>query len=354
MIYVCYHIASGLNYQTNLDLVLQALLDFGYKNIVVIDQFKRCNVFSDDLIYTSPSSVTIEPKSLVFVSFYQDIIPFLNLNEDKGQVKIINIWHGMPIRAINLLSPYEKNLQEIRMIAQNNSNIFHLVASDFYKSIFSISFNAIYRNIYTVGNIRNLDRKSYEFITGFRGTLALYAPTYDPDTNINRPDSLTQRMGFEGDDILLNELLRHSGVHLFFKTHGLEARLTMNLYSNIHEISEQHLNDKRLDLNNILEQFGVLISDCSSLLFDFLSIEKPVIVLKPSKKFMSENTFNIDESLLFHSCPRSLSELAFQIEETSQSRTNQVSKNLAGLTDATAILDSKNQLEIAIKLILAS
>ena len=69
MIYVCYHIASSLNYQTNLDLVLQALLDFGYKNIVVIDQFKRCNVSSDDLIYTSPSSVTIEPKSFVFVSF---------------------------------------------------------------------------------------------------------------------------------------------------------------------------------------------------------------------------------------------------------------------------------------------
>lgn len=354
MIYFCYHIASDLRYQINLDLALQALLDFDYKNIVVIDQFKRCKVSSDDLIYTSPDSVTIEPKSFVFVSFYQDIIPFLTLNKDKLQIKIINVWHGMPIRAINLLSPYEKNAEEIKMIAQNNSHIFHLVASDFYKSIFSMSFNAPYKNIYTVGNIRNLGRKSYELINGFSDSLVLYAPTYDPYTNINRTDSLTHRMGFDCDDMLLNEILRNSGIHLFFKTHGLEAHLPMNLYSNIHEISEAHLNNKSLDLNHILEQFEVLISDCSSLVFDFLSIRKPIVILKPSIRFIAENDFNIDQSLLFQSCPKNPSELVAQILKALQDGTNQVSKNLAGLTEATAIIDSKNQLKIAIKSIFSS
>ncbi|MFM0499391.1 CDP-glycerol glycerophosphotransferase family protein [Paraburkholderia caffeinilytica] len=213
----------------------------------------------------------------------------------------INLWHGTPLRKILLQKlgiNREINLHYSTILkAAVDNNVFcaaapgdydlfmeAMVIDEFFVTGYARN-DIFYRNVDS-DDLLNVDEVTYSHIIEKRKSekIALYAPTWRD----GRPDWVR--------DIKLGELaaeLKRRGIHLVVNLHPFEMHGQKEFLDGIPNIT---LIKENTDIYPILKNVDVLITDYSSIVFDYLHAGKPVIYFRPDHElYLSGNRALIAE-----------------------------------------------------------
>ncbi|MFY8162195.1 MAG: CDP-glycerol glycerophosphotransferase family protein, partial [Candidatus Kapaibacteriota bacterium] len=237
-------------------LVIQQLNELGY------EVYKK---------YSFKAIIIALKSKYIFVSHscFVDIMPFVNTNN----VDIVQLWHGLPLKKIHYDDDY--NLQNDR-IFKIKKRIVPFIHEE-YKLITACSsedqrnFKSAFRseNVFITGYSRNdLLLKSKNNIN----KTILYLPTFRDD--FGSEVDLFSNYNFciqKWDDYL-----KSIGYTLLIKMHPANKPSKLNINKFNETTSIKFLNEN-IDILDCLAQSDILITDYSSVYFDYLLLDKPII-----------------------------------------------------------------------------
>tara|TARA_B100000945_G_C20394343_1_gene604004 strand:- start:98 stop:1315 length:1218 start_codon:yes stop_codon:yes gene_type:complete len=204
---------------------------------------------------------------------------------------IVQLWHGIPIKKIkkdDKLNNIESQNNFLKLIKFHTIKIFPFL-SEHYDVIISSSkivtekletaFSGCFNKIFETGYPRmdiisskneiNIDRLIKRERYG--GKLILYAPTHRQEgkTEIN----ILQR----NDIYTINDFLIKSNALMLIKSHEYEKQ--KNWESKIKGLDNIIFLDQTIDIdvNMLLPYIDILITDYSSIFYDFIILDKPII-----------------------------------------------------------------------------
>ncbi|MEZ8024946.1 CDP-glycerol glycerophosphotransferase family protein [Vibrio sp. 1F255] len=205
----------------------------------------------------------------------------------------ISLWHGMPMKKICYLGEFDHQGME-------DYSSLRIATSEIMRSIISACFREKANNVYVTGQPRN----DYLFDNSIRKTdfykdikskyerIVFYTPTFRENQEDARYSDGVKIEGHnflrtsDFDLDLLNRYFADNNTLLLLKLHPFEEKSITNstLGSNIRVVTSQNLKEQELDINHILSMTDVLISDYSSIYFDFMILNKPIVFLVPDKE----------------------------------------------------------------------
>ncbi len=212
---------------------------------------------------------------------------------------LINLWHGTPIKKMGFDTKVDAKkfyLQKRLGLFKHDKIDFLCVSSkqtiDAFSSSFGINKNKILptgqpRNDILFKAITNIDfaqsikNRIKEKLNAHFDTIALYAPTFR-DKYTCRIDLLKE----------LQEIFKNSGIDLIIKLHPLDKDI-------------KHFGKIDIDIQELLIASDILVSDYSSIIFDYAILQKPIILfLYDIDEYKAQRDgFYIDiESLPFYKC----------------------------------------------------
>lgn len=199
---------------------------------------------------------------------------------------IINLWHGIPLKKImydDLINRsnsnvYIKNLKKIIFPFTRypeNSKMMIACAQEDQKNI-STAFKIPIQNVKITGYPRNDALFIKKMTKSSEKFNVLYAPTHRRGGKINIANLLLNDI-FEINK-KLNSINGYLNIKLHF-CHQNESRYLENIIQNNHLENVKVLNDNNTngDIYSYLNNFDVLITDYSSIYFDYLLTDKPII-----------------------------------------------------------------------------
>jgi CDP-glycerol glycerophosphotransferase (TagB/SpsB family) len=187
---------------------------------------------------------------------------------------VINLWHGSPLKKIG-------NFEEGKH--DNNYNFFTsiIATSELFKNIMVEAFNCKLEQVIICGQPRN-DLLFYSKFIKNKDKLIVWLPTFRYSAIIEE-DNYTNgnKLPIFTDDIKLNKLnkfLKINNIQLIIKFHPLQdlRKIEFAKYDNIDIWSELDLAKKQLNLYEILGNSDALITDYSSVFFDYLLLDKQI------------------------------------------------------------------------------
>lgn len=220
---------------------------------------------------------------------------FIDVHSAKGQVQI-NLWHGCG---------YKKITEKDRCYRGDIT----LAVSDLYKEIQSVELEIDPKLVLVTGYPRN----DFLFYSGnglgklgiekgkYKKTL-IWMPTYRK-ANIGHAemDGNANSFGLASLDSTtlnnLNDILYKNQYLLIIKPHPMESveLLTTEKYSNILIVTNSLLTDKEINLYCILQETDGLLSDYSSVIIDYLLLDKPIgMVLSDMTEYKDSRGFVFD------------------------------------------------------------
>jgi CDP-glycerol glycerophosphotransferase (TagB/SpsB family) len=195
--------------------------------------------------------------------------------------KVINMWHGSPLKKIGYddkyikvkenkiimylkkwFLPFIKSLESYDCIICSSEEERVNLASAFGKNINDVLLTGLPRNSF-LSKEKNSKNSNHTF-------KVLYLPTHRNEGIINSVyENIVLSMGE-----INNFLDRNPNITLDIKMHFYHnnASLFNGAHTNFRNITEQ-----RYDLYEVLVEYDVLITDYSSIFFDFLLCQKPII-----------------------------------------------------------------------------
>lgn len=191
---------------------------------------------------------------------------------------VINLWHGMPLKKIgNLEKGKEKNKYDYFS--------YILSTGTFFDEVMQKSFNCESDRILHVGQPRTdamfFDNKK---IFSNYSKLVIWMPTF------RNTDILHESNSSNSNDYLplidnqekfeeLNELFCRNNSLLVIKLHPIQSKkgFPYKNQTNIQFIDEEFLKKENTNLYQFLSTTNCLITDYSSVYFDYLLLNKPII-----------------------------------------------------------------------------
>ena len=230
--------------------------------------------------------------------------------------KVINLWHGMPLKSMGFIDPNESKKDLMALQIQSKNTDMMIATSQVMKNALASCFFIDPRKIFITGQPRNdnvfnkdlsEDLKSIiplKRITENRKIL-LYSPTFRQREDLNRIEGNTLtadifRLGqtnYYGD---LEKFLEENDLFLIFKLHPFEEKLflkenTKKLPKHVFLLTNRKLFDNNIIVNDLLSYIDILITDYSSIYFDFLLLNRPIIFLVPDlDKYRTIRTFALE------------------------------------------------------------
>lgn len=241
---------------------------------------------------------TVKGNELVAEATYiiSNVYVFGAIPKREGQI-FVNLWHGSGIKAHDF---YDVNLhpQQVRKVL-NFSETTDLMCVHSLDDRFRLSAMLHYdiRKSIVTGQPRldcvktskgkeNLAKifgeqiNEYDhlifFVPSFRANSSCHSGKFYSD-NVFRLDDF--------EDEKLNEFLEKNNAALIYKLHPIEqtafkgVKFAMN--KNCYELTDDMLFENDLRYNELLNAFDVLISDYSSIAYDFLIMDRPIVYLIP-------------------------------------------------------------------------
>ena len=284
---------SNLGFRDNVkafyDYLIQQKYNEKYKIVVSIND-------AEDYAKNTPDNV-------LFVGNKQGIKYFMKakysfycfgkypIKPSKNQM-VVNLWHGTPLKKIGNL---EKGLEKI------DYNFFTLVvaSSPLYKPIMAKIFGCNEDQVVITGNPRNdelfIENKETDVsIRGGADKVILWLPTYR-EYNEEYVVSILKKSQLES----LNERLKKDNCKMIIKLHPLQtASVKADQYSNIEFATQKDLNKKGISVYALLRSADALITDYSSVYFDYMLLNRPIAFTvddieeyRKKRGFVFENPF---------------------------------------------------------------
>lgn len=196
---------------------------------------------------------------------------------NKNQV-LVNLHHGGMGFKTNK-GGNTKSLDDYILVS-GDSDICRLVAKKFH--------GCTDEQILPIGLPRNdllFVYRKIPFIDNYIGKKILWMPTFRKtsakhfeDDTLNISDTGLPILYYKEDLMEVNQQLASLNTHLFIKLHPMQdlSKIKIDDMSNIHTIINPDLTNNDIQLYEILNHFTALITDYSSVSFDYLSLNRPI------------------------------------------------------------------------------
>jgi len=308
-----YHLPTALPYQVSSDIALEACRKNGYENISIIDVYGDCSLTDRRVtrheVWDANCVQSLFNVDYAFCGFYQDIAIIVNtIPEPLLPKKIVNIWHGMPIRTIGFQNPIERQSPLMLGLEGHQQRIHHCVQSDFYRDVFVSAFNTSKEQVHRIGNLRTeVPQKTLPVIIGEKkiSKTVLYAPT----NGRRQYSSLSERMGVRYNLLELNNFLLENHILLLVKQHDQELPIPLSSSTNILPFNEYFSRQGKTSASEVISNIDILITDCSSLAIDAIDFKTPLIMLSPTPEYLRSNPLLFSKSDLYGNSPKTFDDL---------------------------------------------
>lgn len=213
----------------------------------------------------------------------------------KGQINV-QFWHGVPLKRMGIMANNTRRRDNRR-----NEKLWHKNAdivtssSDLYESLMSACMAIESKKYHKLGFPR-LDFLKQPAISQEQllkdlfktedqaAKIGIYMPTFRyelDDPKIMKQIKAGNFFAFQDfNGAALNEALKRQHQYLIVKLHPYEMRLFANFnskYSNIAFLNNDYLFNHNYDLYELLGDTDFLITDFSSIYFDYLNLNKPIV-----------------------------------------------------------------------------
>lgn len=202
----------------------------------------------------------------------------------------IELWHGAPLKAMNLMDRTDPFASKKLFSSIDIFCSYSEFANVLFNACFALSIDK-YR---VTGAPRNdflffpKARELLEKVTGMKlkdSRVIFYCPTFRVGHGNRREGKKTYENIFDFPDfdlVRFNDFLERENLFFFVKCHMLEEKFVLeNLKkfqtTRIHVISSEILKTYDIDFYKLLGSGDLLITDYSSIFFDWLLLDKPVI-----------------------------------------------------------------------------
>lgn len=216
----------------------------------------------------------------------------------KNQLEF-NLWHGFPLKGMGNMDKLI-SMKKAKKIPKQFSNIDYMLSLSSLSNTMIGSCFFINRNKFVVlgyprndylfnsNGKKNLGELGFD-LTEFKHVF-LYMPTYrDLKQDIDSIFNLNSFLKFDdySENTLIN-FLKKNNILLLLKLHpNDEKNINLELMRNnkyIRVLTTSKLINARLDLYEILNSISLLITDYSSVYFDWLLINKPILFVSKDLK----------------------------------------------------------------------
>lgn len=203
--------------------------------------------------------------------------------------KHINLWHGVPIKSIGLdvKTNYKASINSFGipyMVTACSKFDKDRLSSAFNLNKSSIKITGLTRNDWIYNKIKptNQDKEFIDYISKFKDTtqkIMLYLPTFDDSQESNQ---------FEWINAEFQEYLKKKNYIFFIKRHiADQSSIYSDSFNNIIDL------DANCDLYPALNLFDLLITDYSSIVFDFALTNQRIIHYVPNSEHFKTKVRNM-------------------------------------------------------------
>lgn len=232
----------------------------------------------------------------IFYSFYFRF----KMKPGKGQ-QIINLWHGMPLKTIGYLAEDSKYPYKLK---DTFSKV--IVTGEYFENIILKSFECNKDQLLKCGYPRTDSFYSSKNIKGKlninpKDKVIFWMPTYRNSKNLKSVNSDKPFPLLTLENIKqVNSHLKKLGIIIILKLHPHQNKINLfeDKYSNIILIDDSFLDKLKIELYELLSQVDALLTDYSSVYFDFLKVNKPIgFVIDDIQNYVEKRGFSVSNPL---------------------------------------------------------
>lgn len=218
---------------------------------------------------------------------------------------LINLWHGMPLKSMGFLDKMLSNNEKEETIRISNSIDILISTSAITRNAMVSCFGISPTKVYILGQPRNdklFSKRNHENLAKLLKKdlskykkIVLFTPTYriwdERIEGIPRDNNIFNFPDF--DEGLFQKFLKDNQCLFLFKLHPQEEMQYLNKFNWLKEnmilVSTKMLNDNLMDIYDFLGAVDILITDYSSIYFDFLLLNRPIIFVPSDLKEYNES-----------------------------------------------------------------
>lgn len=212
----------------------------------------------------------------------------------KGQICTC-FWHGIPLKRMGFMAANDSYANDVKNMKVWQKQADRVVSSSPLYETLMTACSAIEGEKYVETGFPRIDAlfdnqvskenllKDLFNANDSQAKIGIYMPTFRFELNdATVMQKIKSGNFFAFDDFngaKLNEELKKMHQFLIIKLHPYEMKLVSskaNLYSNICFLNNSYLEDKDIDLYEILGATDYLMTDFSSIYFDYLHLNKPI------------------------------------------------------------------------------
>lgn len=213
---------------------------------------------------------------------------------------IIQLWHGIPLKSMGLLDNTYSNewikndkkiFDDVSIIASTSKMYNTLLNSTIGQPGEKYRVTGYPRNDYLLREYRDLSLNDIFKDIDEKNKNIFYIPTFKNGYG-QRNEGNDKSENFFGFDVLeiekFSDFLVRSNINLILKLHPFEEEFYKNKFNslklkNIYFLDSDILIKNKIDLYKLLTKSDLLITDYSSVYFDYLITNKPILFINPDE-----------------------------------------------------------------------